>query len=107
VSAKALKASQAKVRAITGRTRGRTLRQLMLGGRAFFGVAEVRSPRRDLDNWLRRRRSYHGKPGGRQLAWHTVKAAHGPWRLRQSPALAIALPQRSVAALGLPSRTEV
>jgi RNA-directed DNA polymerase len=127
VSEKALKAFKAKVRAITGRTRGRTmqqivqdLRQLMLGWRAFFGFAEVRSPLRDLDKWSRRRlRSYHwkqwGRRGyrelrkrgvGRQLAWNTVKSAHGPWRLSQSPALAIALPQRYFAALGLPSLSE-
>jgi RNA-directed DNA polymerase len=127
VREKALKAFQAKVRAITGRTRGRTmqqivqeLRQLMLGWRAFFGFAEVRSPLRDLDKWIRRRlRSYHWKPWGRrgyrelrkrgvgrQLAWNTVKSAHGPWRLSQSPALAIALPQRYFAALGLPSLSE-
>ncbi len=127
VHEKALKAFKAKVRAITGRSRGRTirqivheLRQLMLGWGAFFGFAEGRSPLRDLDQWIRRRlRSYHGKPWGRkryrelrtrgvsrQLAWNTVKSAHGPWRLRQSPALAIALPQRYFAALGLPSLSE-
>jgi hypothetical protein len=124
VSEKALKTFHAKVRELTGRTRGRTirqivtaLRQLMRGWRAFFGVAEVRSPLRDLDTWLRRRlRSDRWKPWGRkryrelrtrgvgrQLAWNTVKSAHGPWRLSQSPALAIALPQRYFAALGLPS----
>jgi RNA-directed DNA polymerase len=43
---------------------------------------------------------------GRQLAWNTVKSAHGPWRLRQSPALAMALSTRYVAALGLPSLFE-
>jgi RNA-directed DNA polymerase len=123
VSEKALKACQAKGRALTGRTRGRTirpivaeLRQLMRGWRAFVGVAEVRAPLRDLDKWIRRRlRSDPWKPwgrrgdrelrprgGGRPLAWHTVKSAHGPWRLSQRPALAIALPQRSCAALGLP-----
>jgi len=127
VSDKALKAFKAKVREITSRTRGRTigqivteLRQLMLGWKAFFGFAEVRSPLRDLDKWIRRRlRSYHWKPWGRkryrqlrtrgvgrQLAWNTVKSAHGPWRLSQSPALAIALPQRYFAALGLPSLIE-
>jgi RNA-directed DNA polymerase len=127
VSEKALKAFKAKGRAITGRTRGRTirqivqaLRQLMLGWRAFFGVAEVRSPLRDLDTWIRRRlRSDHWKPWGRtrsrerrkrgvdrQVAWHTVKSAHGPWRLSQSPALAIARSRRSFAALGLPSLIE-
>jgi RNA-directed DNA polymerase len=125
VSEKARKAFQAKVRALTGRPRGRTirqlvaaLRQLMLGWRAFFGFAEGRAPLRDLDQWIRRRlRSSHWKPWGRRgerelrkrgvgrhLAWNTVKSAHGPWRLSQSPALAIALPPRYVAALGLPSR---
>ena len=127
VSDKALKAFKAKVRELTGRTRGRTIRQIatdlrqrMLGWRAFFGFAEVRSPLRDLDTWIRRRlRSYHWKPWGRkryrelrtrgvgrQLAWNTVKSAHGPWRLSQSPALAIALPQRYFAALGLPRLSE-
>jgi RNA-directed DNA polymerase len=124
VREKALKAFNAKVRASTGRTRGWTirpimteLRQLMLGWRACFGVAEVRSPRRDLDTWSRRRlRSDHWKQGGRKryrelrtrsvdrpLAWTTVTSAHGPWRLSQSPALAIALPQLDFAALGRPS----
>jgi RNA-directed DNA polymerase len=41
-----------------------------------------------------------------QLAWNTAKSAHGPWRLSQSPALAMALPQRYFAALGLPSLVE-
>ena len=116
-----------QVRELTGRTRGRTirpivqeLRQMMLGWRAFFGVAEVRSPRRDLDTWIRRRlRSDHWKPWGRrgyrelrtrgvgrQLAWNTAKSAHGPWRLSQRPALAIALSQRYFAALGLPNLFE-
>lgn len=127
VSEKALKAFKAKVRELTGRTRGRTMRQIvqelrqwMLGWRAFFGFAEVRSPLRELDTWIRRRlRSDHWKPWGRrgyrelrqrgvsrQLAWNTAKSAHGPWRLSQSPALAIALPQRYFAALGLPSLCE-
>jgi len=127
VSEKALKAFKAKVRELTGRTRGRPirqivqeLRQLLLGWRAFFGFAEGRSPLRDLDKWIRRRlRSYHwkqwGRRGywelrkrgvGRQLAWNTVKSAHGPWRLSQRPALALALPQRYFAALGLPRLVE-
>lgn len=127
VSEKALKAFKVKVRELTGRTRGRTirqivteLRQLRLGWRACFGFAEVRSPLRDLDQWIRRRlRNSHWKPWGRkryrerrtrgvgrQLAWHTVKSAHGPWRLSQSPARAIALSTRYFAALGLPSLVE-
>jgi hypothetical protein len=127
VSEKALKAFQAKVRELTGRTRGRTIRQIvqelrqrLLGWRAFCGVAEGRSPRRDLDTWIRRRRrSSHWQPWGRrgyrelrtrgvgrQLAWNTAKSAHGPWRLSQSPALAMALSQRYFAALGLPNLFE-
>ena len=89
----------------------------MRGWRAFFGFAKGRSPRRDLDTWIRRRlRSDHGKSWGRKryrerrtrgvdrpLAWHTVTSAHGPWRLRQSPVLAITRSRRYFAALGLPS----
>jgi len=74
----------------------------------------------DLDTWIRRRlRSDHWKPWGRkryrqlrkrgvgrQLAWNTVTSAHGPWRLHQSPALSIALPQRYFTALGLPSLSD-
>ena len=127
VSEKALKAFKAKVRELTGRPRGRTIRQivqerrqLMLGWRAFFGFAEGHSPLRDLDKWIRRRRrSYHWQQGGRRgyrelrkrgvgrhLAGNTAKSAHGPGRLSQSPALAIALPQRYFAALGLPNLSE-
>ena len=76
VREQALKAFHAKGRALTGRTRGRTIRP--------SGAA--RRPRRL----------------GWPLAWHTVTSAHGPWLLRQRPARAIALPPRSVAALGLP-----
>jgi RNA-directed DNA polymerase len=95
----------------------RELRQLLLGWRACFGFAEGPSPLRALDTGLRRRlrsdpwtpwgrRSYRERRTrgvGRQLAWHTVKSAHGLWRLSQSPALALALSTREFAALGLPS----
>jgi RNA-directed DNA polymerase len=127
VSKKSLVAFKAKVREVTGRTRGSTIRQVVaelrtfiLGWRGYFGFAEVTSPLRDLDKWLRRRlRSYHWKQWGRRgyrelrkrgisrdLAWNTAKSAHGPWRLSQSPALTIALPARYFAALGLPTLGE-
>lgn len=127
VSEKSLLAFKAKVRELTGRTRGRTMRQIVLelrthilGWRGYFGFAEVTSPLRDLDKWIRRRlRSYHWKQWGRRgyrelrkrgvsrdLAWNTAKSAHGPWRLSQSPALTIALPARYFAALGLPNLVE-
>jgi len=127
VSDKAVLAFKVKVRELTGRTRGRTmvqivreLRTYILGWRGYFGFAEVTSPFLDLDKWIRRRlRSYHWKQWGRRgyrelrkrgisrdLAWNTAKSAHGPWRLSQSPALAIALPARYFAVLGLPSLVE-
>jgi len=128
VSAKAVLAFKVRVRELTGRTRGRTIRQIVkelriyiLGWRGYFGFAEVNSPLLELDKWIRRRlRSYHWKQWGRRgyrelrkrgvscvLAWNTAKSAHGPWRLSQSPALTIALPARYFAGLGLPNLVEV
>jgi RNA-directed DNA polymerase len=131
VSAKALQAFNATVRALTGRTRCRTRRQIgperhqrILGGRAFFGCAAGRSPRRALDNWIRRLLwSDPWKPWGRrgsrkrrtrgvsrQLAWNPVTSAHGPWRLRQSPrvghraAAALLCHAGAVPECGLPLR---
>lgn len=124
VSDKALSAFKQKVRRISGRTRGRTiytiiaeLRKYIQGWKAYFQLAEVTSPLRDIDKWIRRRlRSYHWKQWGRrgyrelrkrgverELAWNTCKSAHGPWRLSKSPALYYALPNKYFAALGLPS----
>jgi len=124
VSDKALSAFKQKVRRISGRTRGRTiytiiaeLRKDIQGWKAYFQLAEVTSPLRDIDKWIRRRlRSYHWKQWGRrgyrelrkrgverELAWNTCKSAHGPWRLSKSPALYYALPNKYFAALGLPS----
>ncbi len=84
--------------------------------KAYFDIAEVLSPLRDLDKWIRRRlRSYVWKQWGRkgyrmlrrlgvkrQLAWNTAKSAHGPWRLSASPALYYALPNKYFRNLGLP-----
>jgi RNA-directed DNA polymerase len=127
VSEKSMLVFKAKVRELTGRTRGRAMRQVVaelreyiLGWRGYFGFAEVSTPLVDLDKWVRRRlRSYHWKQWGRhgyrelrkrgisrELAWNTAKSAHGPWRLSQSPALAMALPGRYFAGIGLPSLVE-
>jgi len=98
----------------------RELRSYLLGWRGYYGFSEVPTPLRDLDKWIRRRlRSYHWKQWGRRgyrelrnrgvsarLAWNTAKSAHGPWRLSRSPALAIALPARYFADLGLPNLVE-
>jgi RNA-directed DNA polymerase len=124
VSEKALNAFKQKVRRLSSRTRGRTiytivaeLRKYIQGWKAYFQLAEITSPLRDLDKWIRRRlRSYHWKQWGRRgyrelrkrgvevkLAWNTCKSAHGPWRLSKSPALYYALPNKYFAELGLTS----
>lgn len=124
VSDKALKKLKATVRLLSRRTRGHRLLQViadikktLLGWKAYFGIAEVLSPLRDLDKWIRRRlRSYVWKQWGRkgyrmlrrlgverQLAWNTTKSAHGPWRLSASPGLYCALPNKYFMNLGLPA----
>lgn len=123
VSDNATEKLKAKVRQLSRRTRGHSMRQIMaelkkslLGWKAYFGIAEVMSPLRDLDKWVRRKlRCYVWKQWGRsgyrqlrrrgvsrQLAWNTAKSAHGPWRLSASPALARGLPNSYFRDLGLP-----
>jgi RNA-directed DNA polymerase len=123
VSAKALEACKHEVRKLTSRTRGVSLvravgelRRYLDGWHAYFGFAEASSSFKALDSWIRRRlRCYLWKQWGRRqyralrrrgvsrdLAWNTVKSAHGPWRVSRSPALAIALPGSYFDSLGLP-----
>ncbi len=124
VADKAIAKLKDRVRELTRRTRGNNigvivaeLRKALLGWKAYFGIAEVLSPLRDIDKWVRRKlRCYlwkqWGSAGYRQLrkrgvsvreAWNTSKSAHGPWRLSKTPALTIALPLRYFNDLGLPS----
>jgi RNA-directed DNA polymerase len=123
VSEKSLKRFKLRIRELTRRTRGRTIRKIieelrryLLGWKAYYGFSQYRSIFKELDSWIRRKlRCYHWKQWGRRrykelrsrgvsrdLAWNTVKSAHGPWRLSRSPALSIALPGRYFDALGLP-----
>ncbi len=99
VSGSAEKRFKEKIREITRRTRGRSIRQVvqelrdyLLGWREYFDRSEVRSSFKELDSWLRRRlRSYHWKQWGqrgyrelrkrgvsRRLAWNTAKSPDGP-----------------------------
>ena len=123
VSEKALNACKQEVRRLTARTRGVSvgrvvgdLRRYLEGWYAYFGFTEAPSSFKELDSWIRRRlHCYLWKQWGRRryrelrrrgvsqdLAWNTVKSAHGPWRLSRSPALAIALPGSYLEGLGLP-----
>ena len=124
VADKAIDKLKQRVRELTRRTRGHRLadivaelRETLLGWKAYFGIAEVRSPLRDIDKWIRRKlRCYiwkqWGRAGYRELrkrgvtvreAWNTSKSAHGPWRLSKTPALALALPGRYFSSIGLPA----
>src|ERR671919_261952 len=124
VAEKAIDKLKAEVRQLTRRTRSyrlvdivAELRDALLGWKAYFGIAEVLSPLRDVDKWIRRKlRCYQwkqwGRAGYRELrrrgvslceAWNMSKSAHGPWRLSKTPALTLALPARYFSGLGLPS----
>lgn len=124
VSEAALEKLKYTVRRLCRRTRGYSLNQIiaelrkyLLGWTAYFGIAEIKSPQRDVEKWIRRKlRCYVWKQWGRsgyrklrqrgverQLAWNTSKSAHGPWRLSASPALYRALPNKYFSSLGLPT----
>jgi RNA-directed DNA polymerase len=96
VADQAIEKLKARIRELTRRTRGHRLldvvaelRETLLGWKAYFGIAEVLSPLRDIDKWIRRKlRCYHwkqwGRAGYRELrrrgfsvreAWHTSKSA--------------------------------
>ncbi|WP_281015598.1 reverse transcriptase domain-containing protein [Mesorhizobium sp. M00.F.Ca.ET.216.01.1.1] len=115
-----------RVRVLTMRTRGASLVQIakelslyLKGWRGYFGFCETPSVLRSLDQWIRRRfRSIAWKQwkGGRtrfaelrrrgvghHLAAQTAGSVQGPWRISNSPALAIALPNAFLAAIGLTS----
>ena len=123
ISLSAIKRFKDRIREITTRTRGRSLRMIieelrnyLNGWLGYFGFTETRSLFKELDSWIRRRlRCYIWKQWGRRgykelrkrgvdtkLAWNTAKSAHGPWRLSRSPALTIALGFQYFTDLGLP-----
>ena len=120
----AIKRFKDQVRQITRRTSGVTLSEVLAqlrvylkGWKNYFGFSQTHSRFQELDKWIvRRLRCYLWKQWGRrgyrelralgvsrELAWHTSKSAHGPWRLSRSPALSFALPGRYFRARGLPS----
>jgi len=114
-----------RIRELTRRTRGISiermigeLRLYMKGWRGYFGFCETPSVLRDLDMWARRRlrcvlwkqwkrgrtrfKELTERGIGKDLAAQTAGSAHGPWRLSNSPALTIALPNAVFNSLGLP-----
>jgi RNA-directed DNA polymerase len=121
---KAIARFKQRVRELTRRTRGvkvetmvAQLSRYLMGWRGYFGFCQTPTVLRSLEEWLRRRlRSVVWKQWkyarvrfaelskrgvGKDLAAQTAGSAHGPWRLSNSPALTIALPNAYFASLGL------
>lgn len=117
---------KARVRELTRCTKSVSLAHLvaelsryLVGWRGYFGFCETPSVLHRLDQWIRRRlraivwRQWkcgrtrfaalrrHGI--GKDLAAQTAGSAHGPWRISNSPALAIALSNAFFEHLGLVS----
>ncbi len=117
---------RSRVRELTRRTRGSSLPQIieklssyLIGWRGYFGFCETPSVLQGLDQWTRRRlraiawkqwkrgtRRYaelRRRGVGRDLAAQSAGSPCGTWRLSNSPALAIALPNAFFISLGLAS----
>ena len=124
IAPQAIDRLKARVRELTRRTGGQSLSQVtkelscyLIGWRGYFGFCETRSVLYALDQWIRRRlRAIAWKQWkrgrtrfvrlrrrgvGRELAAKTAGSPHGPWRLSNSPALNIALPNAFFASLDL------
>src|SRR6266568_4737705 len=115
---------RSRVRELTRRTRGKSLAQIikelsvyLIGWRGYFGFCETPSVLRELDQWTRRRLRavvwMQWKRGttryaelrrcgvGRDQAAQAAGSPRGPWRLSNSPPLAMALSNASLKSLGL------
>ncbi|WP_342241983.1 group II intron reverse transcriptase/maturase [Inquilinus sp. OTU3971] len=126
IAPQAIDRFKAKIRTLTRRTRGDSLEQIvkqlsvyLIGWRSYFGFCQTSSVLRALDQWTRRRlraiawkqwkrgsrrfAELRRRGVGRDLAAKTAGSPHGPWRLSNSLALAIALPTAALQTLGLAS----
>lgn len=125
IAPKAIARLKERIREQTGRTRGISLTQMVTqiatylrGWLGYFDDCQTPSGLHTLESWLRRRlRSVVWKPWkrgrtrfrelrkrgvGKDLAAQTAGSPHGPWRIANSPALALALPNAYFAQFGLP-----
>ena len=125
IAPKALEAMKERIRQITGRNRGRSLksiiaelRRYLIGWKQYFRLTEMPGVFRDLDSWTRRRLRMvqlkqwrHGPRIFRELCARGAPpnaaasaAAHAKrwWRIARHPALNIAMPPREFDRLGLP-----
>jgi len=125
IAPKAVDRFKKRIRELTSRTRGVSIERMaeelscyLRGWLGYFGKCETPSVLERLEQWMRRRlRSAIWKQWKRgtvrfaklrqrgvnkDLAAQTAGSAHGPWRLANSPALSIALPNAYFDSLGIP-----
>ena len=130
IAPKAVLRCKQRVRELTRRTNGISVEQMtkeltsyLRGWKSYFGYCQTPSVLQGLDQWIRRRlRSVIWKQWkrgsvrfarlrqrniGRDLAAQAAGSPHGPWRLANSPALAIAFPAAYFDAFGLPRLLDV
>ncbi len=124
IAPKAIARFKERIRKRTRRTRGISLRQMvknivtyLRGWLGYFGDCQTPSVLQSLESWLRRRlrsvvwkqwkrgrtrfRELRKRGVSKDLAARTAGSPHGPWRIANSPALNIALPNAYFAGLGL------
>jgi RNA-directed DNA polymerase len=124
IAPQALARFKSRARELTRRTRGASLAQIveelsryLIGWRGYFGFCETPSVLRSLDQWIRRRlraivwkqwkrgrtrfAELRRRGVGKDLAAETAGSPRGPWRLSNSPALAIAIQNAFLDTLGL------
>lgn len=125
IASQAIARFKKRVRELTRKTKGMSLDKVignlsrfLYGWKGYFGFCETPSVLKLLDQWIRRRlRRYiwlQWKRGRRRfaeliargvtkdLAAQTAGSPHGAWRLSNSPALSIAIPNKYLSELGLP-----
>ena len=126
IAPKAIARFKQRIRELTRRTRGISLPKMIAetatylrGWLGYFGECQTPSVLKGLESWLRRRlrsvvwkqwkrgrtrfKELRKRGVSKALAAQTAASAHGPWRIANSPALAIALPNAYFASLGLPA----
>lgn len=126
IAPKALGRVKVRIRELTRRTRGISLKQMiqelglyLRGWKGYFGYCQTPSVLAGLDSWVRRRlrcfvwkqwksgrrrfAELRKRDVGHGLAARAAGSAHRQWRLSKSPALSYALPNAYLTSLGLPT----
>jgi RNA-directed DNA polymerase len=124
IAPKVLARFKERIRELTRRTRGISLTKMVAdtasylrGWLGYFGECQTPSVLQRLEAWLRRRlrsvvwtqwkqgrtrfKQLRKRGVSKDLAAQTAGSARGPWRIANSPALSLALPNAYFDSLGL------